>query len=157
MNTPFDIFFNPLHLLFPLLFKNTQMYLIDLKTRKNPTISLPTNHKKILLSSEFIRSRDRASQRFFTSLTGTQLFSSFIEERSLTSFAGGEGDLAAGRSSSLVFFDECIDRLIPEHASDNIRLIEADDSLKRWLFFFCFFCHLNLSYTFQRLFYPHRS
>ena len=55
------------------------------------------------------------------------MFASFIEDRSLTTIGGGE--LAAGRLSSLVFFDECIDRLTPDY--ENIRLIEADDSLKR--------------------------
>ncbi|XP_076803795.1 C-myc promoter-binding protein-like isoform X8 [Clavelina lepadiformis] len=77
---------------------------------------------------EFLRSRDRASQRFFSAHIGTQLFSSFIEERSLTSIGGGE--VAAGRLSSLVFFDECIDRIGPEHAVESVKLIEADDSLK---------------------------
>jgi len=62
-------------------------------------------------------------------LIGTQLFSSFVEERSLTSFIGG-GELAAGRSASLVFFDECIDRLIPDY--ENLRLIEGDETMKRY-------------------------
>ena len=61
-------------------------------------------------------------------LIGTQLFSSFIEERSLTSVIGG-GEVAAGRSSSLVFFDECIDRLTPDY--EHTRLIEDDMTSKR--------------------------
>ena len=81
----------------------------------------------IFMFSEFVRSRERTSQRFFQFLVGTQLFSSFIEERSLASFSG---DGSSGRSS-LVFFDECIDRLTPESAIENVRLIESDDLLKR--------------------------
>ena len=32
-----------------------------------------------------------------------------------------------------MFFDECIDRLTPDSAIENVRLIESDDWLKRYV------------------------
>jgi len=49
----------------------------------------------------FVRSRPRGTERFFQLLTRTQLFSHFIESRSLSS----------GNDAVLAFFDECTDRV----------------------------------------------
>jgi len=81
---------------------------------------------------EFVKSRERASQRVFNVLVGCQLFSSFVEVRSLASFTseGDTGSGQGGRTSSLVFFDQCIDRLSSDHALESTRLMEADSTLK---------------------------
>ena len=82
-----------------------------------------------------MKSRERASQRVFNILVGCQLFSSFVEVRSLASFTseGDTGSGQGGRTSSLVFFDQCIDRLSSDHALESTRLMEADSTLKRFL------------------------
>ena len=49
----------------------------------------------------FLKSRERACQKYFGALMKTQLFSRFIEERSFVS----------DKDVSLVFFDECIEKV----------------------------------------------
>uniref|UniRef100_H2ZEE8 UDENN domain-containing protein n=1 Tax=Ciona savignyi TaxID=51511 RepID=H2ZEE8_CIOSA len=93
------------------LMKGYRQFLLPITEAPNPGTADPSSLFNI---QEFVRSRERSSQRFYQSVVGTQLFSSFIEERCLTS------------SASLVFFDECIDRLTPDH--DHVHLIETDDS-----------------------------
>uniref|UniRef100_A0A8D0BHK5 DENN domain containing 4C n=1 Tax=Salvator merianae TaxID=96440 RepID=A0A8D0BHK5_SALMN len=79
----------------------------------------------------FLKSRDRAYTKFYTILTKTQLFSRFIEECSFVS----------DKDTSLVFFDDCVEKLFPEKGSEkgdkvdpdsteDIRLIELDESQK---------------------------
>ncbi|XP_051901548.1 DENN domain-containing protein 4B-like isoform X2 [Pristis pectinata] len=65
----------------------------------------------------FLKSRDRASLKFYTLLTKTQLFSQFIEECSFVS----------DRHSSLEFFDGCVEKVDVEKM-DAVRLIELDES-----------------------------
>ncbi|XP_062897836.1 DENN domain-containing protein 4B-like isoform X1 [Mobula hypostoma] len=65
----------------------------------------------------FLKSRDRASLKFYTLLTRTQLFSQFIEECSFVS----------DRHSSLEFFDGCVEKVDVEKM-DAARLIELDES-----------------------------
>ena len=84
----------------------------------------------VLKIAEFIHKQDRSSQKFFTMLTSTQLFAAFVESRSFASCAADYGGENAGKAASLVFFDECIDRLRGEYAS-SVRLIEGDDALSR--------------------------
>ena len=57
-------------------------------------------HSLYVLSG-FVRSRPRGTEKFFQLLTRTQLFSHFIESRSLSS----------GNDAVLAFFDECTDRV----------------------------------------------
>lgn len=56
----------------------------------------------VFLITDFLRSRDRSYQKFYSFLTRTQMFIRFIEERSFVS------DLDAG----LAFFDECSEKVI---------------------------------------------
>ena len=55
----------------------------------------------LVLASGFLKSRERAYQKYFVNLMKTQSFSRFIEERSFVS----------DKDASLVFFDECIERV----------------------------------------------
>ncbi|XP_039272461.2 C-myc promoter-binding protein-like [Styela clava] len=105
------------------LMKEYREYLLPIT--EAPSIGT-TDPSSLFSIQDFIRCQDKASQRFFTLLTGTQLFAAFVEARSFASFTGADG---AGKAASLVFFDECIDRLGGEF-HDNVRLIEADDTLK---------------------------
>lgn len=56
---------------------------------------------KSFFSSGFVRSRDKAHNKFFSMVIKTQMFIRFIEERSFVS------DMDAG----LAFFDECIEKV----------------------------------------------
>ncbi|XP_039175349.1 DENN domain-containing protein 4C isoform X1 [Crotalus tigris] len=79
----------------------------------------------------FLKSRDRAYTKFYTTLTKTQIFSRFIEECSFVS----------DKDTGLAFFDDCVEKLFPEKGSEkgdkvdvdsaeDIRLIEFDESQK---------------------------
>nr|XP_018671970.1 C-myc promoter-binding protein isoform X3 [Ciona intestinalis] len=105
------------------MMKGYRQFLLPITEAPNSGTTDPSSLFNI---QEFVRSRERSSQRFFNSLVGTQLFSSFIEERCLTS-STGMSDGISGRSGSLVFFDECIDRLTPDH--DHVHLIETDSQI----------------------------
>lgn len=108
------------------IMKDYREYLLPIT--EAPSIGT-TDPSSLFSIQDFIRNQDKASQRFFTMLTGTQLFAAFVETRSFASFTGDYGTDSAGKAASLVFFDECIDRLGGEF-HDNVRLIEADDALK---------------------------
>uniref|UniRef100_A0A8C1R9E5 DENN/MADD domain containing 4C n=1 Tax=Cyprinus carpio TaxID=7962 RepID=A0A8C1R9E5_CYPCA len=60
----------------------------------------------------FLKSRDRAHQKFYSQLTKTQIFIRFIEECTFVS----------DKDTSLAFFDDCIGK--------DTRLMELDESLK---------------------------
>ncbi|XP_067886382.1 DENN domain-containing protein 4C isoform X2 [Heterodontus francisci] len=78
----------------------------------------------------FLKSRDRAHQKFYIQLTKTQMFIRFIEECSFVS----------DKDTSLVFFDDCIDKLfhsdkgtekgtkVDADYTEDTRLIELDES-----------------------------
>ncbi|KAJ3593207.1 hypothetical protein NHX12_005543 [Muraenolepis orangiensis] len=78
----------------------------------------------------FLRSRDRAHQKFYSLMTKTQMFIRFIEECSFVS----------DKDASLAFFDDCVDKLYNcERSADKsgkmdsdrpeeTRLIEFDES-----------------------------
>lgn len=79
----------------------------------------------------FLKSRDRAYAKFYTHLTKTQIFSSFIEECSFVS----------DKDTGLAFFDDCIEKLFPDKGTEkgdkvdvdsieDTRLIELDESQK---------------------------
>uniref|UniRef100_A0A8C3KVE2 DENN domain containing 4C n=1 Tax=Chrysolophus pictus TaxID=9089 RepID=A0A8C3KVE2_CHRPC len=67
----------------------------------------------------FLKSRDRAYAKFYTHLTKTQIFSSFIEECSFVS----------DKDTGLAFFDDCIEKVDVDSVEDA-RLIELDESQK---------------------------
>ncbi|XP_026083696.1 DENN domain-containing protein 4B-like [Carassius auratus] len=66
----------------------------------------------------FLKSRDRAQQKFYTQLTRTQMFTQFIEECSFVS----------DRHGCLEFFDECVQKVDVEKPED-VRLIDRDECL----------------------------
>ncbi|KAG7461913.1 hypothetical protein MATL_G00196170 [Megalops atlanticus] len=80
----------------------------------------------------FLKSRDRAHQKFYSQLTKTQIFIRFIEECTFVS----------DKDTGLAFFDDCIDKLFPSdkgtdkgakvegESSEDTRLIELDESQK---------------------------
>ncbi|XP_062850199.1 DENN domain-containing protein 4C [Trichomycterus rosablanca] len=80
----------------------------------------------------FLKSRDRAHQKFYTPLTKTQIFIRFIEECSFVS----------DKDTGLAFFDYCIEKLFPSdkgtdkgtkvegELSEDTRLVELDESQK---------------------------
>uniref|UniRef100_A0A9J8D4R4 DENN/MADD domain containing 4C n=1 Tax=Cyprinus carpio carpio TaxID=630221 RepID=A0A9J8D4R4_CYPCA len=67
----------------------------------------------------FLKSRDRAHQKFYSQLTKTQIFIRFIEECTFVS----------DKDTSLAFFDDCIGKAEGE-SSEDTRLMELDESLK---------------------------
>ncbi|XP_043112840.1 DENN domain-containing protein 4B-like [Puntigrus tetrazona] len=64
----------------------------------------------------FLKSRDRAQQKFYSQLTKTQMFTQFIEECSFVS----------DRHGCLEFFDECVQKVDVEKPED-VRLIDRDE------------------------------
>jgi len=67
----------------------------------------------------FLKSRDRAYNKFYVQLMKTQAFSRFIEERSF----------ASDKDTGLAFFDECLEKV--DENRDDPRLIEPEDTLQR--------------------------
>lgn len=80
----------------------------------------------------FLKSRDRAHQKFYSQLTKTQIFIRFIEECTFVS----------DKDTGLAFFDDCIGKLFPSdkgpdkgtkvegESSEDTRLMELDESQK---------------------------
>uniref|UniRef100_UPI003AAF386A DENN domain-containing protein 4C isoform X3 n=1 Tax=Centroberyx gerrardi TaxID=166262 RepID=UPI003AAF386A len=80
----------------------------------------------------FLKSRDRAHQKFYSQLTKTQIFIRFIEECTFVS----------DKDTGLAFFDDCIEKLFPSdkgadkgtkvegELSEDTRLMELDESQK---------------------------
>ncbi|KAB5579415.1 hypothetical protein PHYPO_G00194810 [Pangasianodon hypophthalmus] len=80
----------------------------------------------------FLKSRERAYQKFYSQLTKTQLFIRFIEECTFVS----------DKDTGLAFFDYCIEKLFPSdkgtdkgtkvegELSEDTRLVELDESQK---------------------------
>uniref|UniRef100_A0A8D0AKD0 DENN domain containing 4C n=1 Tax=Sander lucioperca TaxID=283035 RepID=A0A8D0AKD0_SANLU len=66
----------------------------------------------------FLKSRDRAHQKFYSQLTKTQIFIRFIEECTFVS----------DKDTGLAFFDDCVEKVITKPASG--RLLELDESQK---------------------------
>ncbi|MGH0153104.1 UNVERIFIED_CONTAM: hypothetical protein FKN15_061146 [Acipenser sinensis] len=67
----------------------------------------------------FLKSRDRAHQKFYSQLTKTQIFIRFIEECTFVS----------DKDTGLAFFDDCIEK-VDFDTSEDTRLIELDESQK---------------------------
>ncbi|XP_046904923.1 DENN domain-containing protein 4C isoform X6 [Hypomesus transpacificus] len=80
----------------------------------------------------FLKSRDRAHQKFYSQLTKTQIFIRFIEECTFVS----------DKDTGLAFFDDCIEKLFPfdkgtdkgtkveGESSEETKLMELDESQK---------------------------
>uniref|UniRef100_A0A3P8VJL9 DENN domain containing 4C n=1 Tax=Cynoglossus semilaevis TaxID=244447 RepID=A0A3P8VJL9_CYNSE len=81
----------------------------------------------------FLKSRDRAHQKFYSQLTKTQIFIRFIEECTFVS----------DKDTGLAFFDDCVEKLFPsdkitdkgtkvtlDTSSEDTRLLELDESQK---------------------------
>ncbi|KAI4900140.1 hypothetical protein NFI96_023868, partial [Prochilodus magdalenae] len=80
----------------------------------------------------FLKSRDRAHQKFYSQLTKTQIFIRFIEECTFVS----------DKDTGLAFFDYCIEKLFPSDKgtdkgtkvegewSEDAKLLELDESQK---------------------------
>nr|XP_033780023.1 DENN domain-containing protein 4B isoform X1 [Geotrypetes seraphini]XP_033780024.1 DENN domain-containing protein 4B isoform X1 [Geotrypetes seraphini]XP_033780025.1 DENN domain-containing protein 4B isoform X1 [Geotrypetes seraphini]XP_033780026.1 DENN domain-containing protein 4B isoform X1 [Geotrypetes seraphini]XP_033780027.1 DENN domain-containing protein 4B isoform X1 [Geotrypetes seraphini] len=67
----------------------------------------------------FVKSRDRAYQKFYTQLIKTQMFSQFIEECSFVS----------DRHMCLEFFDSCVEKVqVDGEKMEDVPLIELDES-----------------------------
>ncbi|KAL4227448.1 DENN domain-containing protein 4B [Mactra antiquata] len=77
-----------------------------------------TNAASLFDMTGFLKSREKANQKFFQTLMRTQLFNRFIEERSFVS----------DKDDSLAFFDECTEKV--DETRDEPKLIELDDSSK---------------------------
>lgn len=67
----------------------------------------------------FLQSRPTPYQPFYNALLRTQMFTRFIEERSLVS----------DKNVSLAFFDECIEK-VEKHNKKKVALIEIEDKVK---------------------------
>lgn len=87
-----------------------------------PITSAPTRETCDLTSlfdlEGFLRSRPSSQSKFFQTLTRTQMFSRFIEQRSFVT----------SQDSLLAFFDNCLEKI---DQSPDAPLIEVDDSLTR--------------------------
>uniref|UniRef100_A0A671YVR7 DENN domain containing 4C n=1 Tax=Sparus aurata TaxID=8175 RepID=A0A671YVR7_SPAAU len=68
----------------------------------------------------FLKSRDRAHQKFYSQLTKTQIFIRFIEECTFVS----------DKDTGLAFFDDCVEKVITYTSSEDTRLLELDESQK---------------------------
>uniref|UniRef100_A0A8C4I0L2 UDENN domain-containing protein n=1 Tax=Dicentrarchus labrax TaxID=13489 RepID=A0A8C4I0L2_DICLA len=72
----------------------------------------------------FLKSRDRAHQKFYSQLTKTQIFIRFIEECTFVS----------DKDTGLAFFDDCVEKVITDpvegESSEDTRLLELDESQK---------------------------
>uniref|UniRef100_A0A3P8QXM7 DENN/MADD domain containing 4C n=1 Tax=Astatotilapia calliptera TaxID=8154 RepID=A0A3P8QXM7_ASTCA len=72
----------------------------------------------------FLKSRDRAHQKFYSQLTKTQIFIRFIEECTFVS----------DKDTGLAFFDDCVEKVITipveGESSEDTRLLELDESQK---------------------------
>ncbi|XP_037333926.2 DENN domain-containing protein 4C isoform X2 [Pungitius pungitius] len=80
----------------------------------------------------FLKSRDRAHQKFYSQLTKTQIFIRFIEECTFVS----------DKDTGLAFFDDCVEKLFPSdkindkgtkvegESFEDTRLLELDESQK---------------------------
>ncbi|XP_078393780.1 C-myc promoter-binding protein-like, partial [Cetorhinus maximus] len=94
--------------------KGYRSYLMPITQAPSETT---TDSSSLFNLQGFLKSRDRANQKFYTLLTKTQLFTQFIEECSFVS----------DRHSSLEFFDGCVEKVDVEKM-DTVRLIEVDES-----------------------------
>ncbi|XP_068740243.1 C-myc promoter-binding protein-like [Montipora capricornis] len=87
-----------------------------------PITSAPTQETCDLTSlfdlEGFLRSRPSSQSKFFQTLTRTQMFSRFIEQRSFVT----------SQDSLLAFFDNCLEKV---EVSPDTPLIEVDDSVTR--------------------------
>lgn len=79
------------------------LYDLQGEARKEAGV-LPSTHSFrtcFWLSSGFLKSRDRAHQKFYSQLTKTQIFIRFIEECTFVS----------DKDTGLAFFDDCVEKV----------------------------------------------
>uniref|UniRef100_A0A3B3D3H5 DENN/MADD domain containing 4B n=1 Tax=Oryzias melastigma TaxID=30732 RepID=A0A3B3D3H5_ORYME len=70
-----------------------------------------------LFNLQFLKSRDRTQQKFYSQLTRTQMFTQFIQECSFVS----------DRHACLEFFDECVQKVDVEKP-EEVRLIDLEET-----------------------------
>uniref|UniRef100_A0A8D3E7F1 DENN domain-containing protein 4C n=1 Tax=Scophthalmus maximus TaxID=52904 RepID=A0A8D3E7F1_SCOMX len=96
----------------------------------------------------FLKSRDRAHQKFYSQLTKTQIFIRFVEECTFVS----------DKDTGLAFFDDCVEKVITSpvegEASEDTRLLELDESQKicfklQWIYL----TEIKLAYKMAKRFY----
>lgn len=63
----------------------------------------------------FLKSRDRAHQKFYSQLTKTQIFIRFIEECTFVS----------DKDTGLAFFDDCMDKVISSQRQASVLFLWA--------------------------------
>lgn len=86
----------------------------------------------------FLKSRDRAHQKFYSQLTKTQIFIRFIEECTFVS----------DKDTGLAFFDDCVEKVITRQASGRSQIC-THCTLVLWFFHF----HLRIPSMNELLFY----
>lgn len=97
------------------LLKGYRSYLLPITQAPNDTA---TDCSNLFNLQGFLKSRDRAQQKFYSQLTHTQMFTQFIEECSFVS----------DRHACLEFFDECVQKVDVEHP-EEVRLVDLEESL----------------------------
>lgn len=83
---------------------------------KAPTVTA-TDCSSLFDMQGFLKSRDKAYQRFYTILMKTQMFTRFIEERSFVS----------DKDASLAFFDDCTEKVDTGDYPES-KLLDLDES-----------------------------
>jgi len=97
------------------LMRGYRKYLLPITTR--PEVGT-TDPGSLFNIHEFVRSRERNSQKFYQQLVSCQHFSHFIETRCL--------ETSDATTRTLVFFDNCLDRITSDNQLESVRLIESD-------------------------------
>lgn len=101
--------------------KGYRSYLLPIV--KAPTVGT-TDPDALFRLNDFLKSREKAHHKFFTSVMHTQMFIRFIEERSFVT----DGDLG------LAFFDECIEKMKDDDYSCKLIDFDANQSSERTVF-----------------------
>lgn len=119
--------------------------------RRHGTVSHHHLMQLLFIHTGFVRSRPRGTERFFQLLTKTQLFSHFIESRSLSS----------NNDDVLAFFDECCERVREENILIGENILSGEKLMKitiiSWLNFLCYFWEGLKSLTSQNIYYVKRE
>ncbi|KAJ0066412.1 hypothetical protein NL108_013045, partial [Boleophthalmus pectinirostris] len=106
-----------------LLLKGYRSYLLPITQAPSDTT---TDCSNLFNLQGFLKSRERAQQKFYSQLTRTQMFTQFIEECSFVS----------DRHACLEFFDECVQKVIVVLVSqvdverpEEVCLVDLEESL----------------------------
>ncbi|XP_055019247.1 DENN domain-containing protein 4B isoform X2 [Boleophthalmus pectinirostris] len=98
-----------------LLLKGYRSYLLPITQAPSDTT---TDCSNLFNLQGFLKSRERAQQKFYSQLTRTQMFTQFIEECSFVS----------DRHACLEFFDECVQKVDVERP-EEVCLVDLEESL----------------------------